>query len=169
MIVDVVRHPRSFDQHPLWPDEGTPHLARWTLDRKRGTLSERVLDQTPGEFPRIDDRRSGLPYRYAYTAHWWGDRLSTAPVYKHDFVEGRTEVHDFGIGHATMEPMFVPRAGSTAEDDGYVMCCVYSAERNASELVIFAAQDFSGSPLAVVELPVRVPFGFHGGWIPDQL
>lgn len=168
VIVDVVRHPRSFDRHPLWPDEGSPHLARWTLDRRRGILSERMLDERPGEFPRINDRHAGQPYRYAYTAHWWGDRLSTAPAYKHDLVQGRTEVHDFGKGCATMEPMFVEREGSTAEDDGYVLCVVYNAERNASELVILSTQDFTGEPLAVVELPVRVPFGFHGGWIPDQ-
>jgi carotenoid cleavage dioxygenase-like enzyme len=34
--------------------------------------------------------------------------------------------------------------------------------------VILAAQDFAGPPVTVVELPVRVPFGFHGGWVPDQ-
>jgi carotenoid cleavage dioxygenase len=96
-----------------------------------------------------------------------GDRLSTAPAYKHDVIHGGTEVHDFGAGHATMEPMFVPRRGANGEDDGYMMRCVYNAERNASELVILPAQDFTGAPLAVVELPVRVPFGFHGGWIPD--
>jgi carotenoid cleavage dioxygenase-like enzyme len=30
------------------------------------------------------------------------------------------------------------------------------------------AQDFTGAPLAVIELPVRVPFGSHGGWISDE-
>lgn len=168
VVVDLVRHPRSFDRHPLWPDEGRPHLARWTLDRGRGTLSERVLDEHPGEFPRINDGRCGLSYRYAYTAYWWGERLSSAPAYKHDVVRERTEVHDFGPGRASMEPVFVARDGGTDEDDGYVMCCVFNAERNASDVVILSAQDFAGSPLAVVELPVRVPFGFHGGWVPDR-
>jgi carotenoid cleavage dioxygenase-like enzyme len=168
VIVDVIRHPRSFDRRRLWPDEGQPHLARWTLDRRDGTFSERMLDARPGEFPRINDRRSGLPYRYAYTAHWWGDRLSTAPAYKHDVVDNRTEVHDFGRGCATMEPMFVERRGAQSEDDGYLLCVVYNANRDASELVILSAQDFTGPPLAVVELPVRVPFGFHGGFIPDE-
>jgi carotenoid cleavage dioxygenase len=71
VIVDVVRHPRSFDRHPLWPDEGAPKLIRWTLNRKSGALSEPVLDERPGEFPRINDARSGQSYRYAYTGHWW--------------------------------------------------------------------------------------------------
>ncbi len=43
-----------------------------------------------------------------------------------------------------------------------------TAVRNASEVAILSAQDFAGPPLAVIELPVRVPFGFHGAWVPDQ-
>ena len=62
----------------------------------------------------------------------------------------------------------MPRSGATDEDDGYVMCCVFNAQRNASDVVILSAQDFTGQPLAVVELPVRVPFGFHGDWVPDR-
>jgi carotenoid cleavage dioxygenase len=66
-----------------------------------------------------------------------------------------------------LEPVFVPREGAKDEDDGYVMAYVFNGERNASDVVILSGQDFTGSPLAVVELPVRVPFGFHGGWFPD--
>jgi len=43
-----------------------------------------------------------------------------------------------------------------------------TAKRNASAVVILAAWDFTGEPLAVVELPVRTPFGFHGDRIADQ-
>jgi carotenoid cleavage dioxygenase len=66
-----------------------------------------------------------------------------------------------------MEPVFVPRRGGHAEDDGYVLAYGYDAERNTSDVVILSAQDFAGPPLAVVDLPVRVPFGFHGSWVPD--
>jgi carotenoid cleavage dioxygenase len=59
---------------------------------------------------------------------------------------------------------FVPRSEAIDEDDRYVI----DAKRNASDVVVLSARDFSGPPLAVVELPVRVPFGFHGDWIPDR-
>jgi carotenoid cleavage dioxygenase len=47
------------------------------------------------------------------------------------------------------------------------MALVYVPERNASDLVVLSAQDFTGAPVARVHLPVRVPFGFHGNWVPD--
>jgi carotenoid cleavage dioxygenase-like enzyme len=168
VVADVIRHPRSFDQHPNWPEEGRPLLVRWTFDRKRGVVSELTLDDHAGEYPRLNEAYGARDYRFTYTAHWWGDRASTGPAYKHDVRNGRTEVHDFGAGQASLEPVFVPRVGGVDEDDGYLMLYVYNAVRNASDVVILAARDFTAPPLATVELPVRVPFGFHGAWVPDQ-
>jgi hypothetical protein len=37
-----------------------------------------------------------------------------------------------------------------------------------TDLVILAAQDFAGEPVARIHLPVRVPLGFHGSWIADS-
>ncbi len=175
VVVDVARHPRMFAHDWQGPTEGStpsfasspnaPVLVRWTLDRTRGRVTERVLD----DFPRFDNRLRGQNYRYAYTSHWGaGVSFFFGPAYKHDVRSGRTEVHDFGPGHASLEPVFVPRSGATDEDDGYVMLYVFNAQRNSSDVVILSAQDFTGQPLAVVELPVRVPFGFHGAWVPDR-
>jgi carotenoid cleavage dioxygenase len=40
VVVDVVRHPRIHDLDRQGPNEGTPVLMRWTLDRARGRLTE---------------------------------------------------------------------------------------------------------------------------------
>jgi carotenoid cleavage dioxygenase len=37
--------------------------------------------------------------------------------------------------------------------------------RNASDLVILAAQDVTGEPIAQIHLPSRIPLGLHGSWI----
>jgi carotenoid cleavage dioxygenase-like enzyme len=42
-----------------------------------------------------------------------------------------------------------------------------AAAITAADLLILAAQDFSGEPVARIHLPGRVPLGFHGSWIPD--
>ena len=77
--------------------------------------------------------------------------------------------HDYGRGRMTAEPVFVRKAGATAEDEGWIMSYVYDPERDLSDVVILDAQDFSGEPVATVRLPVPVPFGFHGGWAPDKI
>ncbi len=58
------------------------------------------------------------------------------------------------------------REHATAEDDGWIMAVWYDPTRNASELVILAAQDFDGEPVARALLDHRVAPGFHGTWIP---
>jgi carotenoid cleavage dioxygenase len=63
--------------------------------------------------------------------------------------------------------VFVARDDAKAEDDGWVMSYVYDAARGATDVVILDAQDFAGAPVATITLPVRVPFGFHGNWLPD--
>ena len=41
------------------------------------------------------------------------------------------------------------------------------AASDASQLHVIDAEDFAGDAVAVVELPQRVPFGFHGSWLAD--
>jgi carotenoid cleavage dioxygenase len=42
---------------------------------------------------------------------------------------------------------------------------VYDPVRDGSDLVVIDASDFRGKPVAPVQLPQRVPYGFHGNWI----
>ena len=67
-----------------------------------------------------------------------------------------------------MEPVFVPRSPDSAEDDGWVMAYLYDRSTNKSDVVILHAQEFEKDPVATLHLPARVPFGFHGNWIPDE-
>ena len=43
---------------------------------------------------------------------------------------------------------------------------VYRGDEMRSDLVVLDAQNVDGDPLATVELPHRVPLGFHGNWRP---
>ncbi len=168
VVADVMRHPRMFARGHLVPDQGKPVLARWTFDLTRASITETLIDDHGTEFPRIDDRRGGQNYRYCYSAHW-GESLAAGPAFKHDLLTGRTETQDFGgPSRMSLEPIFVPRSSMAAEDDGYMMAYVYDANCDRSRVVIWSAQDFAARPIATIELPVRVPFGFHGDWVPTQ-
>lgn len=165
-IIDLMKHSSMFRTDQNGPNEGAPILVRWTLNRVSGSLTETVLDERGNEFPRLNGRFGGQPYRYLYTCYW-GDNVAFGPSMKHDLARGTTEVHEYGRGRATCEPVFVRKPGAGAEDEGWIMSYVFDSNRNQSDVVILDAQDFGGEPLATIRLPVRVPYGFHGGWAPD--
>jgi len=168
VVMDVVRHPRTLDKEHYGPGEGLSKLVRWRISLLTGKLTETVLEERGCEFPRFNDEFGGKEYRFGYTAAT-DEEFQFGPAFKHDVSTGRTEVHDYGPGCATLEPVFIARKGAIEEDDGWVMSYVYNAERNASDVVILDAKAFSEEPVASISLPVRVPFGFHGNWVPDHI
>jgi carotenoid cleavage dioxygenase len=155
-----------FDTDKQGPNEGTPTLERWTVDPSAGKVLEERLDDRGEEFPRVDERVVGRRHRYGYAANV-GIGFEHGPLLKHDLQAGTTSVHDFGPGRVTGEGVFAPRSPDAAEDDGWVMSIVYDAGSDTSSMVILDAQDFTGAPVASVRLPQRVPFGFHGNWVPE--
>lgn len=167
VVMDVCRHPKMFDRDKNGPNEGRPTLDRWVIDPSSGKVATETISDLGHEFPRHDERRIGKPIRFGYTGSL-GDHLGIGPIYKHDLVKRTTEIHGAEAGRMFLEPVFVPRTPDAAEDDGWIMAYVYDAPSNGSEVVILHAQDFGGKPVARIHLPQRVPFGFHGNWVPDR-
>jgi 8'-apo-carotenoid 13,14-cleaving dioxygenase len=167
VVVDVCRYERMFDRDVLGPaGDCLPTLDRWVLDPVRRTVSETRIDDRAQEFPRVRADREGLPHRFGYAAGVGAGFLPGA-TYKHDLVAGTTTAHDHGPGRGSAEPVFVPRPGASAEDDGWLLSYVHDATRDASELVVLDARELARPPVARVPLPQRVPFGFHGDFVPD--
>lgn len=166
--VDVVRHPSMFRTDRRGPNEGNPTLDRWTIDPSSGKVHEERIDDFPLELPRVDERLVGKRARYGYATTFDGadGSIVFGPLVRHDLVAGTREFHDYGPGRASMEAVFVPRSPDAAEDDGWVMSVVYDATTDSSELVLLNGQDFTGEPVCVIQLPNRVPYGFHGNWVP---
>jgi carotenoid cleavage dioxygenase-like enzyme len=166
VVVDLVRHPRMFDTVFNGPNEGPPRLERWSLPAGGSAVRAEQLDDLPQEFPRHDERLTGHRHRYGYGAVV-DPHLAHGPTVKHDLDAGTRQLHDYGPGRMSLEPVFVPRSADAAEDDGWVLSYVYDASTDRSDVVVLNAQDFAGDPVATVHLPGRVPFGFHGSWVPD--
>jgi carotenoid cleavage dioxygenase len=164
VVLDVVRHPRMFATDRHGPNEGGTTLERWTIDPAVTRVQERRLDDRSQEFPRIAEQLTGKPYRYGYSV-MLDDNLPGGLI-KHDLQRGCSETYGEHSGRHFMEPVFVPRAGSAAEDAGWLLSYVYDAASNSSEVVILPADDLAAGPVASVQLPRRVPFGFHGNWVP---
>ncbi|MFC7587344.1 carotenoid oxygenase family protein [Nonomuraea antimicrobica] len=177
VVVDVVSYPKGFVDARL-DLGGPPTLDRWRIDLTTGRTAVTRLDDRAQEFPRMDERRTGRPYRYGYTAATTelrdivGNEFEDLPdeafentLIKHDLVRGTQESRVFGRGAYVGEPVFV--GSGAAEDDGWLIAYVNDPARGATDLVILQSQDFTGEPVATVHLPARVPLGFHGSWIAD--
>jgi carotenoid cleavage dioxygenase len=131
-------------------------------------LQRTVLsDHAPGhgeEFPRIDPRLVGRKHRYGYAVQTSSNRtVAFANLLKRDFQTGVLQTHDVGVGRAASEGVFVPLGAG--EDEGYVLAPVYDAKTNTSDVLVIDAQRFEAPPVAVIELGVRIPFGFHGDFV----
>jgi carotenoid cleavage dioxygenase len=167
IVLDVVRHPKMFDTDLLGPNEGEPTLDRWTVDLRAAKVIEERLDDRGQEFPRIDERLLGRRHRYGYTV---GTATATTRgegfgdcVLKHDLSAGDTAVRSFAGGQAS-EFVFVPGGPDAGEDEGVLMGFVYAPDSDRSDLVMLDAGTLD--TVASIHLPVRVPHGFHGNWIP---
>ena len=155
-------------------------VRRYDIHRTHNFVREETMFDIRCEYPRIDERRTGMPNRYAYVATMAEERQSTVGfghrIVKLDMAQRASVHHHFGPQRYVGEPVFVPRdavagdeaASSSEEDDGYVLTIVYNREDKTSTLVILSASNIAEDPLAAIHLPQRIPYGFHGTWIPSQ-
>jgi carotenoid cleavage dioxygenase-like enzyme len=171
---DVMEYPTA----PLFPraDGGAPsadqaRLVRWTIDLDAPhTVKRTPLDDLPGEFPRVDERFAGLPYRHG----WYAANLDSRQQIQFnalahiDLQSGARTVRSLPAGHSAGEPVFVPRSPDAPEGDGFVLTTIHRAQDDRSALVILDAQNIACDPIATCELPRRVPVGFHASWVPAQ-
>ena len=145
VTLDVVRY------RDLWrggPESFTSAcLHRFTIDPSAGGVDERPLDDQPIEFPRIDDRRNGLAYRFDYAAANHSS-AAEAPerLIKYDHETGGALAHEFGRGESPSEFVFVPASDGAGEDEGWLLGFVYDATRDRSDFLILDAQAFPHWP-----------------------
>jgi carotenoid cleavage dioxygenase len=146
----------------------TGKIWRWTIDLSKGTVREEQIDDAASDFPRVNDSLVGLKARYGYTSSL-NERAASLTLgqylYKYDLDSGRKQVRDFGPANHLGEPIFVPRPGSGAEDDGWIMALKHDEAIDQSALVILNAQDFDGEAVATITMPRRIPYGAHGNWM----
>jgi len=143
-------------------------LTEWRLNMVTGAVAERRIDAVNyGEFPRINDNFVGLKTRYTYVAGIDQHQKGTPFVseMKYDLETGDIQVHPLGEGCKGGEAIFAPRKNATSEDDGYVILFVRDDINQTSECRIIDAKNFEGEPAARVQIPHRVPFGFHATWV----
>ena len=168
----------QFEEAPMFPHldgsrpdlkKGEARLNRWEIDlgSNSGSIKKNYLDESIGEFPRLDERKSMSKYRYGYYASNNGESpkgVSFNTITSYDFESGHKDNYTLSEFDAVGEPIFVPKNQNSREGEGYLIALAYLGQENRSDLMIFDAENVASGPLARAMLPHRIPYGFHGNW-----
>jgi carotenoid cleavage dioxygenase-like enzyme len=166
IILDYIQH-----NHGMPEKQNNPELYRMVVNPQKGILSHNALDNQFVEFPTIDTRKIGQKYKYGYAARRDIAQDKTihesyfTELIQYDFEQKTNLLHKLPKGQFVGEPTFVPHPYKNEEADGVIVAFVYDENTNKSKLIIIEPLNFDKAPLAIVELPFRVPNGFHGNWI----
>ncbi|XP_010648499.1 carotenoid 9,10(9',10')-cleavage dioxygenase 1 [Vitis vinifera] len=164
-------------------------VYEWRLNMETGEVKERNLTGTDVsmEFPMINEDFTGVKHKYGYTqvldsmassscgmAKYGGlaklyfeEQDKTLPA--RDGKKGqliKVEYHRFEENNFCSGSAFVPKQGGVEEDDGWIISFVHNEDTNISQVHIIDARKFDSKPVAKITLPQRVPYGFHGTFIP---
>ncbi|XP_004501163.1 zeaxanthin 7,8(7',8')-cleavage dioxygenase, chromoplastic-like isoform X2 [Cicer arietinum] len=192
----VVRGCRSLDSLIPEPDLSSNEFKcfsrchEWRLNMQTGEVKEKDLCNDKAvymDFPIIHENFVGIKNRYAYIQVV--DPISSStqdgPKYrglaKLYFEESSTDIclsirdkdepirmeyHMFEKNTFCNGSTFVPRDGGVEEDDGWIITFVHNEDTNKSEVHIIDTQNLTGEAIAKIGMPCRVPYGFHGAFMP---
>jgi len=163
---------------PFEPKKAASRVTRWTVDMLGNSddIEMTQLTDLVGEFPRIDDRFAGQPYRHGYIlaqdlekpVDLPGGRSASGMMMntlaRIDVQTGETDSWWVGPVSSLQEPAFIPRPGSTGEGDGYLVTIENRLAESASRLLLFDGLNVAAGPIAVIGLPFRIRPGLHGNW-----
>ncbi|HEX8441336.1 carotenoid oxygenase family protein [Archangium sp.] len=176
LVVDYVRYPDFGSNKWLaellngWAStDAQGRLHRATLNLKAGTLRSEQVSDRRCEFPGPTPLLAGARHRYLYLAAHSGAEAWRGPhdtVVKVDMETGRETVVTLGREHYTAEPMFIPRPGGSAEDDGWLLAQTYDAPSDRTYVAVLDAKTPEAGPVARVWMDHFFPFTFHGTWVP---
>ncbi|KAK4738236.1 hypothetical protein R3W88_001933 [Solanum pinnatisectum] len=157
-------------------------LYEMRFNMKSGAASQKKLSESAVDFPRINENYTGRKQRYVY-----GTTLNSIAkvtgVIKFDLhaepetgksqleVGGNVQgIFDLGPGRFGSEAVFVPSQPGTEceEDDGYLIFFIHDENTGKSAVNVIDAKTMSAEPVAVIELPKRVPYGFHAFFVTEE-
>ncbi|CAA7396899.1 unnamed protein product [Spirodela intermedia] len=148
------------------------HIEMVRIDLKTSIVSRTLLSVMSLGFGGVNPTYQGRKSRYAYAAiagctpkiRGVAKLDLELAAQKRDCVVVRRE---FGPGCYCGEPFFVPKGEGKDldEDDGYLLTFVHDENEEKSKFVVMDAKSTELEVIAEVELPRRVPYGFHGVFV----
>ncbi|XP_031282141.1 LOW QUALITY PROTEIN: carotenoid 9,10(9',10')-cleavage dioxygenase 1-like [Pistacia vera] len=182
------RHVESFEESI---DTATKEVFsspyEWRLNMQTGEVKEKNLCGTKFsmDFPMINGDYTGIKNKYGYTQTVDSAASSTSGIPKFGgiaklyFEEPVTEVssrekmikmeyHKLEENVFCTGATFVSKGKGLEEDAGWIISFVHNEDTNISQVYIIDTKKFSSEAVAKITLPCRVPYGFHGAYMPIE-
>ena len=81
-----------------------------------------------------------------------------------DFETGAEQHWWAGETSTLQEPCFIPRSKDAPEGDGWIVQVCNRMTGSRTDLLLFDALDIEKGPIATIQVPIRLRFGFHGNF-----
>jgi carotenoid cleavage dioxygenase-like enzyme len=155
------------------------HLDMSNNDDSRGTQTNpiqtdgRIVCDIPCEFPVIDERRTGLPFQYIWASCLSQGKhaapLASNAILRYDVINTTSTTVSLPNGMHGGEARFVPtRKGDGTrgrEGEGYLVFLAHDSNLVSYALIYDAMFVYNSKPIAMIEMEVRAPNGFHALWV----
>lgn len=149
--------------------DGPSLLTRWRINTAGNelTVTEDLLEELPLDLPSYDRRYLTDPLErawYVVTQQTDDGNVWFEGITGYDFATGGLDSWVSGPELQPNEALFVPDTESAARDEGWLLTYVWDRSVDRSQLAILDTSDIASGPVATIELPQRVPFGFHAAF-----
>lgn len=145
-----------------WMRLAPSRLDRLTLDPARKKANRETLSREIVDFPTTAERAQTHEHRYLFPMLTRDHRELVAKL---DLRTCDVRLGDLGRLRTPGESSFVPRAGATEEDDGWLLTLAYDAETHRSGVAILDARHIEDGAIGWAWMTQHVPFPIHGCFV----
>lgn len=175
LIIDLVAFPDISTMTTIFPQAASAasepswhtRLMRYRYSLNSQEIASEILLERVMEFPRIDDRLDGKPYRYLYLtlSNELDPSFSLNEIGKFD-LETQELTRWSAPGYKVLEPIFVPTPESLSEDDGVVLTVMHDDNKNS---FLVALDGRTLKEIARAKMPWHIPSSFHGQYFSESI
>lgn len=169
VVVNLSRLEQAFgpkgDLVDSFPTEWRINTAGANLAFSEKQVSDRPMD-LPSHDRRFTGRETNQGWYATVTSQDSDYGFELEGICRLDLRTGKEDVWPPGKNRRSGEGFFVPDGDN--EGEGWVITYIWDRTTDTSSLGVFDAMAMADGPVAEVPLPVRVPFGFHGLWVPEE-
>lgn len=171
IVLDLFLYEGEIQCEDFWkPLDKPSYPTRIEVSLFQNDLHIKRLLNLSGDFGSIDPRKQGREYDQFFmcaSTHNKGKKYEFNSIVAFNLINFTYQNYEFGESACCSEPFFVNVFDQTeGRYRDYILTLVYDKSKDTSQFVIFLAHKIQEGPICRLPIASRVPFGFHGTWVP---